>query len=406
MPIPLTCSGCDVTIKAPDTSAGKRVKCPRCGTILDVPDGSEDTPRRAGGFAKERGAPAPPRASRWGDRDDDPEPRGAGRARRGREDDFDDEPVSRSTRRRRERDFEEDEDRPRRRAAGGGNSVALGLGIASLASGVIALPFAFIPCIGFLSLPLSGLGLLLGLGGGIMAAVRKWEGIGFPIAGTAVSTIAVGVGLFWLVWMGAMVNSTQRQVALAQQQAAQQAQLAAQQAQQAEAQRRQVEERQRQALKAQGWVEANVGPARVGDVEVRVNAVRVAPVTAKGPGGRPAFNNQRRLQVSLSLRNLSAAQNVTCEGWSEPSAAFPHHQPRLTDSTNMPLNRANLGAGVEVVGQLKRVVIRPGQLVTDLLVFDEPGWGRSELRLELPASAFGEPGKSARFLIPASMVQR
>src|SRR5579862_2023227 len=37
MPITFACPHCDRTIKAPDASAGKSVKCPRCGEALTVP---------------------------------------------------------------------------------------------------------------------------------------------------------------------------------------------------------------------------------------------------------------------------------------------------------------------------------------------------------------------------------
>jgi len=37
MPISFVCSGCDGKLKAKDESAGKRIKCPRCETIVSVP---------------------------------------------------------------------------------------------------------------------------------------------------------------------------------------------------------------------------------------------------------------------------------------------------------------------------------------------------------------------------------
>ena len=36
MPIPISCS-CGARMSAPDTAAGKRVKCPKCGAALAVP---------------------------------------------------------------------------------------------------------------------------------------------------------------------------------------------------------------------------------------------------------------------------------------------------------------------------------------------------------------------------------
>jgi hypothetical protein len=74
---------------------------------------------------------------------------------------------------------------------------ALGLGIASFVLGIVALLFSLIPCIGMLSLPLSGLGLLLGITGGIVALAHRGQAIGFPIAGSVLSAIALAIGIFW-----------------------------------------------------------------------------------------------------------------------------------------------------------------------------------------------------------------
>ena len=37
MPIVVTCPSCSTTLKAPDSAAGKRVKCPKCTSPIDVP---------------------------------------------------------------------------------------------------------------------------------------------------------------------------------------------------------------------------------------------------------------------------------------------------------------------------------------------------------------------------------
>src|SRR5206468_3858734 len=42
MPVSLTCSGCKVTLKVRDELAGKKVKCPRCSTLLVVPKPGDD----------------------------------------------------------------------------------------------------------------------------------------------------------------------------------------------------------------------------------------------------------------------------------------------------------------------------------------------------------------------------
>ena len=42
MPIPLVCDACHVKLNAPDAAAGKRVKCPKCGKLLEIPNPQAD----------------------------------------------------------------------------------------------------------------------------------------------------------------------------------------------------------------------------------------------------------------------------------------------------------------------------------------------------------------------------
>ncbi len=50
MPIEFRCESCSKLLRTPDESAGKKAKCPQCGTIVDVPAGGGD----------QAGASAPP----------------------------------------------------------------------------------------------------------------------------------------------------------------------------------------------------------------------------------------------------------------------------------------------------------------------------------------------------------
>lgn len=103
MPFSLTCKGCKSTLKAPDELAGKKVKCPKCKTLVKVPleqDEDDDEPVEV--MPDERVRQAPPRkaAPARSRRDDDDE-----------DEEEDDRPARRSTRVRQE----DDDDRRRRR---------------------------------------------------------------------------------------------------------------------------------------------------------------------------------------------------------------------------------------------------------------------------------------------------
>lgn len=75
------------------------------------------------------------------------------------------------------------------------------LGVASMVLGILAFVICWIPILNLLGLPLSGLGLLLGIIGIIISATRRGAGVGFSIAGTAISMVALVV----VLWMSVAI---------------------------------------------------------------------------------------------------------------------------------------------------------------------------------------------------------
>lgn len=69
------------------------------------------------------------------------------------------------------------------------------MGIASIVLGVLGLLICWIPIFGALGIPLSGLGLILGVGGFVVAFRRQGSGIGFPITGIAISGLALAIAV-------------------------------------------------------------------------------------------------------------------------------------------------------------------------------------------------------------------
>jgi hypothetical protein len=76
----------------------------------------------------------------------------------------------------------------------------MGMGIASLSLGACALVVAWIPCLGMFTWPVSGIGLLLGAVGLIVAFTRQGNGLAFPIAGTATSFVALGIAVYQIMF--------------------------------------------------------------------------------------------------------------------------------------------------------------------------------------------------------------
>jgi hypothetical protein len=116
MPVTLTCTGCKSTLKVRDDLVGKKIKCPKCATLVLVP--SEDE----AGFAPVEVAPdesgeTPARKSRRRDDKDDEGIQESPRRRRAIADD-DDEGIQESPRKRRrsrDDDDDDDDDRPRKK---------------------------------------------------------------------------------------------------------------------------------------------------------------------------------------------------------------------------------------------------------------------------------------------------
>lgn len=71
------------------------------------------------------------------------------------------------------------------------SGAAHSLGLASMVMGILGLMICWVPVLGLLSTPLSGIGLLLGVIGGIVALTRSGHGIGFPIAGSTICGLAL-----------------------------------------------------------------------------------------------------------------------------------------------------------------------------------------------------------------------
>jgi hypothetical protein len=102
VPIPIVCSGCSARVAAPDTAAGKTLRCPKCQTALTVP-------APAAGFEViEEPKPAPPKSPTAAKATATPKPRPAVVGKY--EDDGDDRP-----RKKRATAEEDGDDRPRRK---------------------------------------------------------------------------------------------------------------------------------------------------------------------------------------------------------------------------------------------------------------------------------------------------
>src|SRR5436190_11594529 len=52
MPLQVVCSACNTKLKAPDTAAGKKTKCPKCQAVISVPVDAPRAPAASPGVKK------------------------------------------------------------------------------------------------------------------------------------------------------------------------------------------------------------------------------------------------------------------------------------------------------------------------------------------------------------------
>ena len=354
--IKLSCTGCGRKLNVPDHAAGKTGRCPNCKTTVVVPP----APTRAMDVA----SVALPSVSAG------PPP-------------MQQPPPSQSV-------------------SSGSNS----LGIASLILGALAFSICWIPFLGVFGLPLSGLGVILG-GIGLFVAIRRsGRGVGFPIAGTALSLLALIVSISVTALLGRVVHETGRAMIDA---------------------RERDEATNQTVIGAKPEVDVPEGPnvpnppdarnkdsekwasakevVQQGDTRIRINAVTIQKIPLMNLG-RSTQSEDDLLAVNVQVLNTSTTKKANYESWRGKPFSIDRDAANMTDNFGNTLKRINFGIGTEVDGAVNGTEsIYPEKLLSDILVFEAPIDGTEYLRLELPAQNFGGSG-SIRFEIPRDMIER
>jgi hypothetical protein len=166
MSLSVACSSCGAKLRAPDNAVGRAFKCPKCGNQISV----------AAAFSPR---PEQPRSLQVAEDADDLSIK--------RQRDPADEGIAAS-------------------------KLPLGFGIASLALSIIGMVISVFPCVGMIGIPLSALGLLLGIVGAVFALIRQGRGIGFPLAGSITGFTGLCIAIMWLTVCSGIFSSGGRTV--------------------------------------------------------------------------------------------------------------------------------------------------------------------------------------------------
>jgi hypothetical protein len=375
--IRVECPKCGKNLKVSDDAAGKIGKCPACGKRLVVPAVSTKQPEviQAATFAA---------------------------------------PISNN-------DSWQAEDRqtvsltvapaiialPRRE----NSTFSTSLGIAAFVLGIIAFLVSWVPVFGLLSLPLSGLGILLGGIGLLAGFFRKGRGLGFPIAGLSISLVSAftafavtGVVATFVSEVGQSINDAARdsnataQTEIASNAGGQKSSMSASTGLKPES-----DIAGKESLNQLKWADA-ANAVQQGELQVRVTDVKVGKVQLSDSFGGNQESRDDLLSISLELTNVSPTKKLDYKTWSGKDISFSRDFATLRDNFDNIYKRIDFGFSTSPLGAVKgSESIYPNKSVIDVIVFEKPIEAVKYLRLELPAANFGGTGM-LRFQIPVRMI--
>jgi hypothetical protein len=194
MPIQFRCPKCDKPVRAPDNLAGRKVKCPQCAAVVQVPTGEEPEEKPQVRAAEPRGGRV--RSEPGEGMQERPQPK----ARPNRDDM--DEDIGDRRRDRIDDDDDMDDAPPRKKQEGRTLNV---LGLISIFAAILGGAIGLLPCgIGFISLPITFCAFVLGVVGLILAGSKGQWGFITPTVGTVLSIIAAAVPVVTCIAPGAM----------------------------------------------------------------------------------------------------------------------------------------------------------------------------------------------------------
>ena len=277
--------------------------------------------------------------------------------------------------------------------------VSHSLGIGSIVLGTLGFVTCWIPLIGLIGLPLSALGAVLGVVAIASAFFRKSGGLGYPVAGTAISVVAIVVAVSLLSFTAKVINDVgdAAREAAAKATATNQVVVSTEDDAATEPNDTAAGEPSAEANNGKQWAEAG-SAVRQGDVEVNILDVTVDFVKIKGVSDTTYNSTDKQLQVSLDVFNVSETKKVTYRTWSKNDFGL-ESSAELKDNFGNRYMPVTFGLTTKAEGQVTVESLYPGKSVSDLLVFEAPIEKAEYLLLELPANKFGGEGM-LRFRIP------
>lgn len=270
------------------------------------------------------------------------------------------------------------------------------LGIASLVLGSLAFLICWIPLLGVMGIPLSGLGVLMGGVGVIIAIVRKGRGIGFSIAGTGTCLLALVVAFA----VNAAVFATAQSLADAAKKSRETNQTIIPNDPTDEKKARLVQKTQKTANPIKSappvevWADASKAAVEQDGMQVRIKSVRVDFVRMKNLiDDGESKSKEKLLVIHVEMKNQTETKKLDYRSWAEEHSILSDGAGRLTDNFGNTYKRINFGFSSRIEGRVSgSESIYPGKAIGDVLTFEVPIDKVEYLRLELPGNNFGGKG--------------
>jgi hypothetical protein len=254
--------------------------------------------------------------------------------------------------------------------------------VAAFLCGSVALLLASIPALNLATKPLGALGLVIGLGASVWPAWKNGRPLGVPVAICALC-------LFTFAFLGKLprLHQTARPTTVAVLLKPAANSMAAY-----------------PPVRDDEWVDAATHAMQTHDLRVQVAAVQIGKVKLQEQK-KEFLSSQKFLAIQLQIGYHGAAlERLDYEPWADVASAPSKNPAVLMDASGRTYLQVTLDAGTWVAGRGEHLFLTAGRQVRETLIFAVPPTPVEDLRLRLPAAAFGIDGEF-RFKIPRSMVK-
>ncbi|WP_165232279.1 hypothetical protein [Aquisphaera insulae] len=291
------------------------------------------------------------------------------------------------------------------------------VGVAAFVLGIIAMMIAWVPFLGLVAVPVALLGGLLGAIGLIYGLVSRRGKV-------VTSSIGIVLCLGSIVLSVAMTGTVANRVGEAMKEANQKASRSAQPAISlapvapdmkaqpigaASAPALAVQPTAEPAPIVETWLSPDQ-PGQLGNVQVRLMSVILAPVSLRDRTPFPGRENERGvskeplLSIVVEISNLDQNRKLDFKTLAGKQFSFERDSATLKDNFGNRYRGINFGFSSLPELRTEEESIYPGKSVKDHLVFEAPIGTATHLDLEIPALNVGQSG-FFRFRIPAQFIQ-